>query len=78
MMNIKALFYFFLLMSILNLPIMLLYYKGNTEEVEITQGNSRLLAEASGDDQNEGFFTMVNHFLFSVSVGHLGSLAPAC
>ena len=47
MMTTKAFFYFFILMTIINIPVMMLYYNANTGEMN----DARLLSEEFGDDE---------------------------
>jgi hypothetical protein len=86
MMMTKALAYFFVLITIINLPIMWLYYSANVEETS----SSRLLSVTipnplhrflSEDEASQDDVSSFQNFLDSIdkmSLGNLGRLTNGC
>ena len=84
MMLTKSLSYFFLLMTILNLPIMWLYYSANYEENYWTANAdvpARLLEDISKDEtssETASAFQNLLDIMEKTSIGNIGRLKAGC
>jgi hypothetical protein len=84
MMLTKSLGYFFLLMTILNLPIMWLYYSANYEENYWTANAdvpTRLLEDISKDEtssETASAFQNLLDIMDKTSIGNIGRLKAGC
>lgn len=85
MMMTKALAYFFVIVTIINLPIMWLYYSASVEEV----GEARLLSvtvpdplhrylSSEDDEVSQEDVSSFNSILDKLSLGNLGRLKNGC